>query len=91
MLKSFGANARKVNQRVMDLSAAPNLSILRTLPSLRCHELSGERKGALAVDVSGNYRLIFVPDHEPIPLQKEGGLDWSRVTQIRIISVEDYH
>jgi len=91
MLQSFGTMARKVNQRLMDLSAAPNLSLLRTLPALRCHELSGARKGALAVDVSGNYRLIFVPDHDPVPEKKEGGLDWSRVTQIRILSIEDYH
>jgi proteic killer suppression protein len=29
------------------------------LPRLRCHELSGNRKGQYAVNLTGFYRLIF--------------------------------
>jgi len=32
------------------------------LPGLRLHELQGKRKGAWAVDVSGNWRITFVFD-----------------------------
>ncbi len=59
LLKSFGQLARKVNQRLKDLAAADHLGILRKIPAARCHELGGDRKGELAVDVSGNYRMIF--------------------------------
>jgi proteic killer suppression protein len=67
MVKSFGRLVRRVNQRLKDLTDADNLAIMRTIPSARCHELTGNRKGDLALDVSGNYRMIFEPLHDPIP------------------------
>ncbi len=63
-------------------------------PPARCHELSQGARGAqhqLSVDLDHPYRLIFVPDHGPIPTREQGGLDWSQVTAIRIIGVEDTH
>lgn len=91
MLKCFGQLARKMNQRIKELTDADNLAIMRTLPAARCHELSGNRKGELAVDVSGNYRLIFEPMNEPFPLKDDRGLNWDEVTIIQINEIEDYH
>jgi plasmid maintenance system killer protein len=91
MNKAFGVMAKKVNQRMKDLSGAETLADLRKLPAARCHELTGNKDGSLAVDVSGNYRLVFEPDHIPIPEKEDGGLDWQQVTRIKILSVEDYH
>ncbi|WP_394335756.1 hypothetical protein [Flavobacterium cyanobacteriorum] len=64
---------------------------MRTIPAARCHELTGDRKGELAVDVSGNYRMIFEPRHNPIPKEEDGGLNWEEVTKIQINEIEDYH
>ncbi len=89
--KSFGEMARKINQRLKELSSADNLAIMRTMPAARCHELTGEHNGELAVDVSGNFRLIFEPYHNPKPQKIDGGLDWEQVTKIQINSIEDYH
>lgn len=58
---------------------------------LRCHELSGDRKGLLSVDLDQPYRLVFRPIHSPLPLRAEGGLDWTGVTAIEIVSIEDTH
>jgi plasmid maintenance system killer protein len=91
MKKSFGDLARKVNQRIKELTAADNLAIMRTIPAARCHELTGDHKGELAVDVSGNYRMIFEPIHNPIPIKEDGGLNWEEVTKIQINAIEDYH
>jgi proteic killer suppression protein len=44
MAKSFGQLARKVNQRLKDLTDADNLAIMRTIPAARCHELTGNCK-----------------------------------------------
>ena len=57
----------------------------------RCHELKGDRAGQLSVDLDHPYRLIFLPNHDPIPLREEGGLDWSRITAIKILGIEDTH
>jgi plasmid maintenance system killer protein len=89
--KTFGKMAKKVNQRMKDLSGVETLSDMKKIPAARCHELKGDKQGKLAVDVSGNYRLIFEPDHNPKPEKDDGGLDWQQVTKIRMIVVEDYH
>lgn len=92
MSKAFGVMAKKVNQRLKELSSADTLNVMKFIPAARCHELKGNKKGLLAVDVSGNYRLIFEPDHNPLPEKEEdGGLDWQEVTKIKIIGVEGYH
>jgi plasmid maintenance system killer protein len=91
LVKSFGQLAHKIKMRLKNLLDAENLAIMRTIPAARCHELTGDRKGELAVDVSGNYRLIFEPFHFPIPKKVDGGLNWDEVTKIQINEIEDYH
>jgi proteic killer suppression protein len=86
--------ANKIRIRMKELRAAVNLMVFwppKSGPS-RCHELTeGERNGQISVDLDHPYRLIFVPDHHPIPKKSDGGLDWSLVTAIKIIGVEDTH
>ena len=91
LVKSFGQLAVKIKMRLKNLTDADNLAIMRTIPAARCHELTGDRKGELAVNVSGNYRLIFEPLHDPIPKKDDGGLNWEEVTKIQINEIEDYH
>lgn len=83
--------ARKINQRIAELKAADNLLVMQMIPAARCHELTGNRKGELAVWVSVNHRLIFEPNHKPMPTKADGGLDWEAVTAITVIDIEDYH
>lgn len=89
--KAYGERAKRVNQRMKELEAASILEIMRTLPAANCHELEGNLKGELAVDISRNWRIIFEVDHDPLPLKVDGGLDWKEVTAIKILEVEDYH
>lgn len=89
--KNFGQLARKINQRIAQLTSVNNLAEMRTLPGARCHELSGDYQGCLAVDISMNYRLIFSPDHKEAPQKQDGGLDWTSVTIIEIQEITDYH
>jgi len=63
---------------------------MRYLPG-RCHELKGDRAGQLAVSLNEPYRLIFEPEHDPLPRTTNGGLDWQAVTAIRILDILDYH
>ncbi len=79
-----------VRRRLDDLYAADSLEDMRNVPG-KCEELKRNRKGQLSVRLDGGYRLIFVPEHDPIPRKPDGGLDWKRVTAIKVIEVEDYH
>lgn len=80
-------------RRMQELRAAQSLGDL--LPPYsgpgRCHELTGNRAGQLSLDLDHPYRLVFEPAHESRPWRPEGGLDWSRVTSVRILGVEDTH
>lgn len=80
-----------IRRRLDDLHAADVLSVLRLLPQARCHELRGDRKGQLSIDLVHPFRLIFVPANDPVPQKPDGGLDWSQVTAVEIVDVEDTH
>ena len=63
---------------------------MRNLPG-RCHELLGDLKGVLSIDLVHPQRLLFVPQEVPPPKKPDGGLDWTRVEAIEITSIEDTH
>jgi proteic killer suppression protein len=73
-----------------DVEAASTLEEFHGLPG-HCHELEGDRKGQLALQLAGAKRLVFEPDHDPLPLKDDGGLDWARVESVRVLEIVDYH
>ena len=83
--------ARLLRRRLDELKAMAVLDDMRHLPAPRCHELRGNLSGKLSVDLGHPYRLIFEPANEPLPTKADGGLDWSRVTAIRLLGIEDTH
>lgn len=92
LIRKYGPKrAGLLRLRLGALTNAENLEAMRWLPQARCHELVGDRAGTLAVDLDHPYRLIFEPANEPIPRKPDGGLDWTAVTSVRILAVEDYH
>ncbi len=89
--KEFGeVGAKILRHRLEQLANAANLEQMRVLPG-HWHELKGTRWGQLAANLDGANRLIFQPDHDPIPTKPDGGLDWNHVTAVMIIEVTDYH
>jgi proteic killer suppression protein len=82
--------ARKVTARLQDLESATSLEDMRTLPG-GCHELTADRPGEVAMSVGGGKRLILRPATNPAPAKPDGGLDWTKVTEIEVVAIEDYH
>lgn len=94
MKKAFGVLRSKRLKIVMaTLSAARSLAIFAPpySPPHRCHELIGDRKGQLTMDLGHPYRLVFVQNETPKPVNEFGGLDWSKVGSILIIEIADTH
>ena len=83
--------AELIKRRLAEIEAAPTLAVLRTIPGPRCHELKGGLKGHLSVDLDHPFRLIFVPDHNPIPQLVSGGMNWSQITAVMIHEVTNTH
>lgn len=89
--KEYGENAKTIRYRMAVLRAAPTLAQVSHLRPERRHELSGKRSGEFAIDLKHPFRLIFKPNHDPVPVKEDGGIDLMKVTSITIIGVEDYH
>jgi len=92
LVKKYGTRqADEIQKRIYDLLSADTLAKLSRVPPARCHELTGNRAGQLSLDLRHPYRLIIEPTNDPIPLKDDGGLDWSQVTEVCILGVEDTH
>lgn len=89
--KAFGDMAKKVAARLDDIKSAPNLAILLQLPQANCHALKGNRHGEWAVSISGNYRIVFIIGHDPIPVTENELIDTTCITDIIITGTLDYH
>ena len=75
----------------MELQAAENLAVISHLPPARCHELVGNRAGQFSVDLKHPFRLLFEPDHDPVPQKADGAIDRTLVTAIIIVEIADTH
>ena len=83
--------ASKGMQKACSSEGFDTLADAALVSSIRCHELTGARSGQLAIDLIHPYRLTFRPSHNPLPTKADGGLDWTKVTDIVVIEVVDYH
>jgi proteic killer suppression protein len=91
LVRRYGSErAKRIRRRLDDLDAAGTLEDFRFLPG-RCHALSGDLEGLLSLDLDGPYRHYFRIGHQPPPSKPDGGLDWSKATEVVIEKVYDPH
>jgi len=90
--RKFGPEcAREIMRRMAVLHAANSLADVTHNPPERRHQLSGNLDNHFTVDAKHPKRLIFIPNHNPLPRRDDGGLDLTRITAITIVEVRDYH
>lgn len=90
-LKEFGQIRGKLYlKRLNDLLDAENLEKVRYAPG-NFHELSGNRKGQWACELDQPYRLIFIPQENPIPTNADGQFIWIEIVGVEIVEIVDYH
>ncbi len=88
--RKYGSSAKKIKMRLNDMAIVENLEKLMALPG-RHHPLTGHRNGQFACDLEHPYRLIYQPDNEPLPIDDNNALIYSKVTIVEIIEITDYH
>lgn len=91
LIKSYGVLAKKLKQRINQLTEAENLSVIAQLPALRLHPYKGNRMGEWSIDIKENWRIIFELANDPIPQKEDGAVILIQITAIEIVSVEDPH
>lgn len=60
--------AEKIQQRIDEISAAPNVEMMVQFKIGRCHQLKGDRKNQYAVDLVHPYRLVFEKKNNEIQI-----------------------
>ncbi|MCY4623370.1 MAG: killer suppression protein [bacterium] len=80
--------ARKIKLRLSQLEAVETLEAMRGIA--RCHELTHDRRGQLALDLHRGFRLIVEPAGD-WRSKRDGGLDWRSVSETVVVAIEDYH
>ena len=89
MVQKYGkVRANKLAARLQQLRVAESLADLRLVTG-RCHELSADRAGQLALDLDGAVRLVFEPDGGEV--DEHGQLLWESVESVVILEIVDYH
>jgi proteic killer suppression protein len=83
--------ASLLQQRLSEIEASANLDVLSRLPGPRFHPLTKDRRGQLSVDLDHPYRLLLVPEHDPVPELPSGGMDLRAITKVVIIEITDTH
>jgi proteic killer suppression protein len=91
-LRVYGPdNGKRVLIRLQQMASSASLAEFARLPQTRVHELKANRDEQISIDVKHPYRLLVVPDHDEPPRKPDGGLDWSRITKVTVIGIEDTH
>lgn len=83
--------AKKLALRLNQLEDADNLEIVARSRLGRFHEYAGGAKGVLALDLVHPQRLLFRPNHDPVPYKEGNELDLAAVTRVVILGVTDPH
>jgi proteic killer suppression protein len=79
-----------MKRRLATLRATPTLKDMDQAPG-NCHALSANRAGQFAVHLWGQYRFVFLPNHDPVPRTDDGSIELTDITRITITEVVDYH
>ena len=84
MKKHFSSIYSGLRNRLTELKAVRNLSLISHNPPPRKHKLSGTYEGYWSVDVSRNYRLLFTVPNKDI-------ISEDQINEIIIEEITDTH
>ena len=89
-VRTLGApSAKKLRTRYSDLEAAKN--VFELPPVGNPHTYVANKKEVFSLNLHGGARVLFVPNHNPVPTKIDVGIDWREVTAIIIIEIGDPH
>lgn len=83
--KEYGNLAGKIMIRLSELRVVDCLAEISELPPPRRHKLEGKYANCWGLDLSANFRMIIQPEGN---YQIE---DLNTITEVKIVSIEDYH
>lgn len=87
LVKKYGVDvAKKLPKRIKELKAFNSLNDVPTFLPYRRHKLSGDLKEYFAVNITGQYRLIFRQKENNIIIE-----DLKKIREIEIMEVSKHY
>lgn len=80
--------AGKLKRRLADLRAATNV---KEIVAGRQHLIESGLQQRILLELSDGYYLTFCSNHKSPPLLASGEIDWSQVSRIKILRIENHH
>jgi len=80
--------AEKLWARLADMRAAESP---KELPAGRPTVITYANRECMTVLLSHGFRILFCANHNTVPLLKNGSVDWSLVSRIKILQIEGDH
>jgi|ERR1043166_1093568 proteic killer suppression protein len=78
--------ARKLKGRLSDLRAATSIG---DLVAPRIIEIGDPRSNQIGIDLCDGYRMLVCANHPSNPTGESGSVDWSKVSRIKIMEIEN--
>jgi proteic killer suppression protein len=83
----FGtAIARCLRRRIAEVRASDNVAAILTG---NARPYGRGNTAQYLVDVQGGWRLVLAANHQDPPRLQNGQIDWSRVTRVKILGIEN--
>lgn len=79
--------AAKLRRRLADIRAVERIA---QLPVGNPFAVGEPSRGCMGIELGEGYLLIFCANHNKLPIDPSGDVDWLRVSRIRILGVEKY-
>lgn len=87
LVKKYGVEvAKKLPQRIKELKSFETLADVPVTPPFRRHKLTGNRNNQFAVNITGQYRLIFSQKEHNILIE-----DLRKIKRIEIMEVSKHY
>jgi hypothetical protein len=84
--RSFGAEkAEKLKLRLADLRASPCILDLPPVSICKYDDTDPQ----LIIMLSENLRIVLSMNHNVVPRLSSNGIDWSKVTRLKILRIEN--
>ena len=80
--------AKKLWARLADMRAAESpKDLLAGRPTV----LTYANRECMSVALLHGFRILFCPNHNSVPLLKDGSVDWALISRIKILQIEGDH
>jgi toxin HigB-1 len=80
--------AKLLKHRLADLRAATSV---KDLVAGQPHVVEGTDGYNMALELCDGFRIFFTANHTQNPITKSGNLDWTKVSRIKILRIDNDH